>query len=104
MEETSEGIVFTRPEVDGGLWEMLEVYGRDSSDPDVQEKVKYISDALGERPKDSLMHIITELGLTPQGDTKLGRIYKYLKLRQQADKIIKHYETVKNQMNYMRVI
>jgi len=94
---------FTMPEIDRGLWEMLEVYGRNIHDPDVEEKVKFIQDNLGDHPKDNLMHIITELGLTPMGETKLGRVYKYLRLRNQADKIIKHYETVKTQMNSMKV-
>jgi hypothetical protein len=64
--------------------------------------VKFIQDSLGEKPKDELMHIITELGITPLGETKLGRVYKYLRLRNQADKIIKHYENVKANMNSLK--
>ncbi len=94
---------FVLPDIDRGLYEMLEVYGRDIQDPDIEEKVKYIQDTLGEHPKDELMHIITELGITPMGETKLNRIWKYQRLKQQADKILKHYETVKANMNSMRI-
>jgi len=82
---------------------MLEVYDKSASDPDIQEKVKYIQDSLGEQPKDELMHIITELGITPLGDTKLNRVWKYLRLKQQSDKVLKHYENIKANMNSMRI-
>ena len=93
---------FTMPDVDRGLYEMLEVYGKDTSDPDTQEKVKFIQDALGEHPKDSLLHIITELGATPTGETKMGRVYRYLRLKLQADKALRHFESINRDINFMR--
>jgi len=102
QEEVSRILVSSPPEVDRGLYEMMEIYGRDCSDPDIQEKVKYVSDTLGEHPKDNLLHIFTEIGQTPVGETKLGRVYKYLRLRQSADKALKQYENIKKNMNYMR--
>jgi hypothetical protein len=100
--EVERILVSSPPEVDRALYDMLDIYGKDCSDPDTQEKVKFISETLGEHPKDNLMQIITEIGITPQGETKLGRIYKYLRLRQQSDKALKHYQTIKGQMNFMR--
>ena len=92
---------YTPPEVDSGYYNMLEVWGKEVSDPDTQEKVKFISDSLGQS-KDSLLHILTEIGQTPQGETKLGRVYKYLRLRQSADKALKNYENIKSSMNFLR--
>ena len=101
QEEVSRILVSTPPEVDRGMYEMMEIYGKDCSDPDTQEKVKYVSDALGQS-KDQLLHILTEIGQTPMGETKLGRVYKYLRLRQSADKALKQYENIKRDMNYLR--
>jgi len=81
---------------------MLEVWGKEVSDQDNQEKVKFISESL-DKSKDSLLHILTEIGITPQGETKLGRVYKYLRLRQQADKALKNFENINRNMNYLRV-
>jgi len=104
VKEAKPAIVsFQEPEIDRGLYAMLEVYDKSASDPDIQEKVKYIQDSLGETPKDELMHIITELGITPLGDTKLNRVWKYLRLKQQSDKVLKHYENIKANMNSMRI-
>jgi len=102
QEEVSRILVSTPPEVDRGLFDMMEIYGRDCSDPDIQEKVKYVSDALGDHPKDNLLHILTEIGQTPMGETKLGRVYKYLRLRQSADKALKQYQNIQKDMNYLR--
>jgi len=102
-DEVNRLISITPPDVDRGLYAMLEVYDKSASDPDIQEKVKYIQDSLGETPKDELMHIITELGITPLGDTKLNRVWKYLRLKQQSDKVLKHYENIKANMNSMRI-
>ena len=95
-------VSFTMPDVDRGIYEMLEVYDKATRDPDTTDKVKFIQDALGENPKDSLLHIITELGATPLGETKMGRVYKYLRLKQQADKALKHFENINRDLNFMR--
>ena len=101
-EIVAQPIQFTMPDVDRGIYEMLEVYGKETADPDTTDKVKFIQDALGENPKDSLLHIITELGATPLGETKMGRVYKYLRLKQQADKALKHFENINRDLNFMR--
>lgn len=101
-EEVERILVSTPPEVDRGLWEMMEIYGKDCSDPDTQEKVKFISDSLGEHPKDSLLHILTEIGQTPVGETKLGRIYKYLRLQEQSNKMIKQNEIIKSELESIK--
>ena len=95
-------VQFTMPDVDRGIYEMLEIYGKETADPDTQDKVKFIQEALGDQPKDNLLHIITELGATPLGETKMGRVYKYLRLKQQADKALKHFETINREINFMR--
>lgn len=84
------------------LFDILDVWDSDRDDTDIQTKTKFISDVLGENPRDRLVGIFTEIGVTPPGETKVERVYKYLKLRTQADKILNHYEQVQREIHGLR--
>lgn len=101
-QEVSRIVMNQMPEVDRGLYEMMELYGKECTDPDNIEKMKFIAESLGSNAKDTLLHIFSEIGQTPQGETKLGRVFKYLRLRQSADKALKQYENIKKDMNFLR--
>ena len=83
------------------IFDMLEVWDKDCTDEDVNLKTKFIYDTLKEigNPKDQLISLFTILGANPPFETKVNRIYKYLKLKVQANKHISQYENIQREIN-----
>ncbi len=102
QEEVVPVIVNTPAEVEINLFEVLEVWGSDVYDQEVKEKVKFISGVLGGDKKDAILSISTELGSTPMGTSKLDRIYKYLRLKEQANKVLEHHKILEEEMKTMK--
>jgi hypothetical protein len=88
------------------IYDMLEVWDKQREDQDIQGKTKTIYDFIKEHgdPKDTLVTIFTTIGSTPVGDTKVNRVFRYVKLKMQAEKTLKEYETIQNEINYMRML
>jgi hypothetical protein len=101
-EITPQPLVAPPVEIDRSLFETLEVWGREAFDPDTQDKVKFVNDYLKDNKGLNVISIITELGATPLGTTKLDRVYKYLRLRHQADKISLQGETINKEIENMK--
>jgi hypothetical protein len=97
---TPETSVFVPAEEYRNLFDTLEIWDKETADPDIQDKAKFIYDTLKEvgNPKEQIVSLITTLGITPQGDTKLNRVYRYLKLQKEAIKVNKYHETLTNEM------
>jgi len=76
------------------LLDMLEVWGQDREAEDSNEKARYIYDTLSPqgKPKEILMSIFTELGVTPMGEKKIDRVYRFIKLRNQAAKALQQFD------------
>ena len=83
------------------LYPMLEIWDADREDEDFQNKTKFIHEFLSEQgnPRDILLNIFTSLGSTPPTDTKVARIYKYCRLRNEANKALKKYETIQRDIH-----
>lgn len=87
-----------------GIYDILEVWDSGREDADNKEKTKYVWETLkaqGE-PKDQLLSIFSIIGSTPFGETKLNRVYKYLKLKASANKALNEYENIQRDINALR--
>ena len=82
---------------------MLEVYGSEQNEARIIEQTKYIFDRLkeGGNPVEKLMEIFTKLGQTPYGDTKLSRIYRFIRLHESVDKAQTYHETLQKELKNM---
>lgn len=82
------------------IFEQLEVWDKQTADPEIQDKAKFIYDTLKEQgdPKEQIISLVSIMGITPQGDTKLNRIYRYLKLQKEATKVKRYHDTLTNEM------
>ena len=92
----------TPSEVDISLYDILECYGKDAFDPDTVDKIKFISDCIIGDKKDGIISILTELGATPFGTTKLERVYRFLKLREQADKVRRQGDIINTEIESIK--
>lgn len=97
---TSQPSIFVPSEEYRNLFDVLEIWDKETADPDIQDKTKFIYDTLKDvgNPKEQIVSLVTTLGITPQGDTKLNRVYRYLKLQKEAIKVNKYHETLTNEM------
>jgi len=86
------------------IFDKLEVWDKDRNDEDLISKTKYIYDNLlpNGDPKSQLTKIFTILGSTPLGETKIDRVYRYIRLRQQAQEHITNYENVSREIEGMK--
>jgi hypothetical protein len=85
------------------LFSMLDVWYEDSQDEDVNKKVKFIFDTLGENPKDKLLSLYTKLGACPPLQKNVDRVYKWCRLQDQANKAMLRYEQIKKDQNEIGV-
>jgi len=92
--------VFVPEEEYRNIFDALEVWDKETSDPDIQDKTKFIYNTLKEtgNPREQMISLLSTLGITPQGDTKLNRVYRYLKLQKEAIKVNKYHETLTDEM------
>jgi len=83
------------------LFSMLDVWDSDREDQDIQEKTKIIYEYLNQanHPKDELLHVLTKLGATPPLQTRVDRVYKFVRLNQQAQKHMTRYEIIREDIN-----
>lgn len=83
------------------IFTMLDVWDSQREDPDIQERTKIVYEYLNRdgRPRDALLHILTKMGAVPPLENRLDRVYKYVKLQQQSDKIMRHYEVIQKNIN-----
>lgn len=94
----------TRPEYER-LFPLLEVWNLQQNDPDSKQKTQFIYDYInskkedGKSVEDTLLNILTTIGATPIGESKLNRIYRYCRLKEQADKTLKKYEIIRKEMD-----
>jgi len=92
--------VFVPQEEYRGIFDLLEVWDKETADPDIQDKTKFIFDSIKEKgePKEQLVTLFSTMGATPQGDTKLNRVYRYLKLQKESEKVKRYYDTLTDEM------
>lgn len=81
---------------------LLDVWGSDSEDDKVAEKVKFIHDKLVEnnkdRPQDSLISLLTTLGAVKFGESKLDKVYKYFNLQKESEKALKYHNLLNDEI------
>jgi hypothetical protein len=76
------------------------VWDRETQDPEVNDKAKFIYDFLtdeGGTARDKIMHILTELPVISD-DTILNRVYKYCRLKDDYRRTIKRAEILNERM------
>ena len=97
---TPQDTVFVPQEEYRSIFDTLEVWDKETADPDIQDKTRFIYDTLKEvgNPKEQIISLLSTIGITPQGDTKLNRVYRYLKLQKEAIKVNKYHETLTDEM------
>jgi len=87
------------PEPHTQLFSVLQVFG--VPDEDIVDKVKYIYDYLAERgnnPKEQVIDIYSNMASI--SDIPLvDRVYKFCKLKDQADRALRHYKTLEREIN-----
>ena len=87
------------PEPHTQLFSVLQVFG--IPDGDVVDKVKYIYDYLAERgknPKEDVIDIYSNMASI--SDIPLvDRVYKFCKLKDQADRALRHYKALEREIN-----
>ena len=86
------------------IYGMLEIWGKDSEAQEIKDKVKFVWDSLKSQgdPSDLLLSIFTELGITPLGDTKLNRAYRYIRLKMEGEKLEKHKELIDKELKGLK--
>jgi len=83
------------------LYDMLEVWDKNRTDEDIQNKTKFIYETLSNKgnPKDLLINIFSKLGATSVSEDKVTKVYHYLKLRHQSEKTLQQYENIQKDIN-----
>ncbi len=101
---TPQNSLFIPSEEYRGIFGTLEIWDKEANDPDIQDKTKFIFDTLKEtgNPSEQIISLVTTLGITPQGDTKLNRVYRYLKLQKEAIKVNNYHETLTDEMKALQ--
>jgi hypothetical protein len=96
--------VFIPSEEYRSIYGFLEVWDKDRENPENQDKTRYIYDTLKEQgdPKTLIMDILLQLGETPLAESKIDRVYRYLRLSKDADRAGKYYELLQTQLKTIR--
>ena len=96
--------VYVKGEEYRELFDSLEIWGR-SITTEAIEKTKYIYDTLADvaementTVEKKLMEVLGELGIPAPGDNKLDKVYRYLKLIQDAKRVKKYYDTLEDEI------
>ena len=79
-----------------GLFPILEIFNKETQDPDINDKAKFIYDFLTDEQgtaRDKIMSILNELPPISNEPT-INRIYKYCRLRDERNKLIKRTEII----------
>ena len=95
--------VFVPQEQYRRIFPLLDVWGSDTENPKVHEKVRFIFDNLTiektDNPDDSLISVLIELGGVNPGETKLDKVYKYFNLRRESLKMIGYHNAIVHKIN-----
>jgi len=85
---------------------LLDVWGYEDNDKDVQDKGKFIYEncvAMNkDKPQDSLTSILTDLGATKWNESKLERVYRYFRLKGEADKVLAYHGLLNKEIDELR--
>ena len=101
---TAQPSMYTQEPTYHILYPLLDIWDKDRLDEDIEKKTQYIYDYLDTHKenntiKDTLVDILTKIGITPPTETRLERIYKYCKLRKQAESIMREFEYIEREIN-----
>ena len=97
---STDSSTFIPEEAHRGLYPILEIFGEESQDPDVDDKAKFIHEFLTNEQgtaRDNIMHILNELPPI-SNETTLNRIWKYCRLKNEYRNTIKRAETLNQRM------
>jgi hypothetical protein len=85
---------------------LLDIWGYQDNDKDVSEKGIYIYDncvAINkDKPQDALTSILTDLGATKWNESKLERVYRYFRLKGEADKVLAYHGLLNKEIDELR--
>jgi len=85
---------------------LLDVWGYEDNDKDIQDKGKFIYDKLvtanKDKPQDELTSILTNLGATKWNESKLERVYRYFRLKGEADKVLAYHGLLNKEIDELR--
>jgi len=85
---------------------LLDVWGYEDNDEDVKIKSKYIYDKLltlnKDKPSDELTSILTNLGATKWNENKLNRVYRYFRLKGEADKALNYHNLLNKEIDELK--
>lgn len=99
--------IFVPSEQYRSIFPQLEVWGKDTEDVSVLEKVKYIYDQLlaihKDKPNEVLVSLLVDLGATKFGESKVDKVYKYFHLSKEAEKATKYRDLLLDELNGMKV-
>lgn len=86
------------------LFEPLGIVETEYDDLDTINKTKYIFEYVSKKGGifKSLRKLITKLGVTPVGETRLNRIYNYIKLTEEAKEIMKYHNVIQKEAEQVR--
>jgi len=85
------------------LYPILQIF--DIPDTETDNHIEYVYNYLIDNkidPKNGIVNIQTELGATPSLERFIDRVYRYCKLRVEANKTMQHYTNLENEIKQMR--
>jgi len=93
--------IYVPSEAYRGIMDLLEIWGSQAEDPEIQEKTKYIYDQLLEAgdPREQIISIVTALGVTPIADSKVNRVWKFVHLTDKAKKTRAYYDNIQAEIH-----
>jgi len=97
--------VYVPQEAYRSLFDLLDVYGNDRDNAELQTKTKYIWEKLSANKQDvkqQLLDIINTLGVIPVGDTRINRIWKYINLMENAGRVKKYHDTLISELEQLK--
>jgi len=97
--------IYVPQEAYRSLYDLLDIWGENRDDNEVQSQTKYIFDKLSETKQDikqQLLSIINSIGVIPTDDTRINRVWKYLHLKDNALKARSYYNTLVGELEQLR--
>ena len=86
------------------LYPLLEIWDNGRKNEGTQQQTQYIFDFLdaakGDKTiKDMVIGVLTKIGATPIGETRIDRVWKYCKLRKRSRSIMGEYNQVQRDID-----
>lgn len=90
----------TPPDEHRKIFNILEVWGQDTQDPDISSKVKYVYDFLSEEGGDVGDKIVGIMGEMPKlsNEPNIERVYKWCRLRDEYVRTTRKAEVLSQRM------